>query len=249
MENSEPLPERLISPASLATIVLLGALVLTGVWLRAGLIGAEQWPIRWLDVEGELVRTSASQIRSAAIGPASRGFFAADLVQLRAEIEQLPWVARAEVSRVWPDALLIRVEEHRPVARWNETSLLSTDGELFEASGSQAMQGLTQLGGPEARRQDVWEFWHWLRRELAVVGADVAALSVDQRGAWTARLDSGLELKLGREMVRERVARFIHVHDELRATDRRAARIDLRYTNGLAIRWVPELPPEGEQHG
>lgn len=249
MANPEPLPERLISPATLATLVLFGGLILGGVWLRAGLIGAEQWPIRWLDVEGELNRTSASQIRSAAFGPASRGFFAADLAQVRAEIEQLPWVAHAEVSRHWPDALLIRVHEHRPVARWNESGLFSDRGEVFEASGSQAMQGLARLQGPEARRAEVWESWHWMRSRLALVGADVAVLSVDQRGAWTVTLDSGVELKLGRELVRERLERFVQVHEDLRADDRRAVRVDLRYTNGLAIRWAPAAAGEGEQHG
>lgn len=249
MANPEPLPERLISPATLATVVLIGGLALGAVWLRAGLIGAEQWPIRWLDVEGDLHRTSASQIRSAAYGPASRGFFAADLLQVRAEIEQLPWVARAEVSRYWPDALLIRVEEHRPVARWNDSGLFSDQGEVFEASGSQGMQGLARLSGPEGRREEVWESWHWMRRYLAGVGADVAALSVDQRGAWTVTLDSGLELKLGRELVRERLQRFVQVHEELRVNGRRPVRIDLRYTNGLAIRWAPETAAEGDQHG
>jgi len=249
MANPEPLPERLISPATLATVALLGGLLLSAVWLRAGLIGAEHWPIRWLDVDGELNRTSASQIRSAAFGPASRGFFAADLLEIRSEIEQLPWVARAEVSRYWPDALLIRVHEHRPVARWNDSGLFSDQGELFEASGSHGMQGLPRLSGPDARREEVWEAWHWMRGYLAAVGADVAVLSVDQRGAWTATLDSGLELKLGREMVRERLQRFVQVHEELRVSERRPVRIDLRYTNGLAIRWAIQAPPEGEQHG
>ena len=249
MANPDALPERLISPATLASLVLLGGLILAGVWLRSGLIGGEQWPVRWLDVEGDLHRTSASQIRSAAYGPASRGFFAADLAQVRAEIEQLPWVARAEVSRYWPDALLIRVEEHRPMARWNDSGLLSDRGQVFEASGSQGMQGLARLSGPEARREEVWESWHWMRGYLAGVGADIAELSLDERGAWTVRLESGLELKLGREMVQERLRRFVQVHEELRALERRPLRIDLRYTNGLAIRWAPETGVEGDQHG
>ncbi len=249
MANSDALPERLIHPATLATLVVFGGLLLAGVWLRAGLIGAEQWPVRWLDVEGELHRTSASQIRSAAYGPVSSGFFAADLAQVRAEVEQLPWVARAEVSRQWPDAVLIRVEEHRPMARWNDSGLLSDYGEVFEAGGSQSMQGLARLRGPEARREEVWESWNWMRGQLAAVGADIAELSLDERGAWTVRLDGGLELKLGRDSVRARLERFVQVHEELRDLERRPLRIDLRYTNGLAIRWASDNGAEGDQHG
>ena len=168
---------------------------------------------------------------------------------MRSEIEQLPWVARAEVSRHWPDALLIRIHEHRPVARWNESGMFSDRGEVFEASGSQAMQGLARLAGPEWRRAEAWELWHWMRDRLATIGADVATLTVDERGAWTVVLESGLELKLGREQMRDRLERFIQVHEELRSGDRLALRIDLRYTNGLAIRWAPAAAVREDQHG
>jgi len=249
MANSDHQPDRVIRPATLATILIGAGLVLTGVWLRSGLIGAEQWPVRWLDVEGELARTSASQIRSAALGPASGGFFAADLAEVRAEVEALPWVASAGVSRHWPDALRIAVTEHRPIARWNETALFSDRGEVFEADGSQRMQGLARLSGPEARRDEVLENWHVMRRSLAGVGQDLRELAVDQRGAWTAVLDNGMELKLGRELIDQRLGRFVQVHDELRSGPRRVARVDLRYTNGLAIRWTDESTGEAEPHG
>jgi cell division protein FtsQ len=249
MANSEHQPERLIGPATLASLVLLGTLLLGALWLRSGLIGADQWPIQWLDVEGELHRTSASQIRAAAAGPAALGFFAADLTRVRADIENLPWVARAEVSRHWPDALHIRVVEHRPVARWNERGLFSDRGEVFEVSGSEGMQGLATLTGPDGRRQEVLESWQRMRRELATIGLDIDRLRVDERGAWTLTLGNGIELMLGREKVDERLARFISVHDELSAGEQRAARVDLRYTNGLAVRWVERDSGEPEKHG
>ena len=249
MDHPEQLPERLISPATLATVLVLGGLLLGAAWLRAGLVGSEQWPIRWLDVEGELNRTSASQIRSAAIGSASAGFFAADLATVRAEIEKLPWVARAEVSRQWPDALRISVREHRPVARWNDAGLFSDSGQVFEVNGSQNMQGLARLTGPESRQAEVLESWQQMRRSLAVVGLDIGELGVDQRGAWTMVLNNGVELRLGRQHVHERLERFVQVHEELRASGRQAALIDLRYTNGLSIRWAAQESGELERHG
>lgn len=249
MANTEDQPSRLINPATLASLVLLGSLVLAALWMRSGLIGSEQWPIRWLDVEGELQRTSTSQIRAAAAVSASRGFFAVDLARVRADIEALPWVASAEVSRHWPDALSIRVVEHRPVARWNESRLFSHRGEVFEAVGSDGMQGLARLVGPENRREEVLDTWLWMQRELAAVGLDIRRLAVDERGAWRLELGNGVELILGREQVDERLARFISVHDLLRGDPRRAQRIDMRYTNGLAVRWAGTEPSEGDRRG
>ncbi|MBB6088586.1 cell division protein FtsQ/DivIB [Wenzhouxiangella marina] len=250
MANSDDQPERLIGPATMATLVLLGGVLLGALWLRSGLIGADRWPINWLDVEGELQRTSASQIRAAAAGPASRGFFSADLERVRESVQALPWVAVAEVSRHWPDALRIHIREHQPVARWNESSLFSDRGEVFTVTGSQNMQGLARLSGPENRRQDVLQEWLWMRRELGRIGMDIRQMHLDERGAWTVRLGTGLELLLGREQVRERLSRFISVHDDLAEPERRPERVDLRYTNGLAVRWAEHAETlEDEQHG
>ena len=238
MADIDDQPERLIGPATLATLVLAGSVLLGALWLRSGLIGAEQWPIQWLDVEGELQRTSSSQIRGAAAGPAARGFFSADLERVREAVESLPWVAEAEVSRHWPDALQIRIQEHQPVARWNDASLFSDRGEVFRVDGSANMQGLARLSGPDSRRQDVLEAWLWMRRELGRVGQDIRAIDLDERGAWTLVLGSGLEVLVGREQVRQRLDRFIAIHDALADGERRAQRVDLRYPNGLAVRWV-----------
>lgn len=245
MADSGNQPERAVRPAWLASAVLAGLALLLALWLRSGLIGSEQWPIRWLDVAGELERTSASQVRGAVADEASQGFFAADLEDLRARVEALPWVARAEVSREWPDALLIEIAEHRPVARWNEDRLFSDRGEVFSVSGSEGMQGLAKLRGPESRDDDVLERWQAMRRRLGSVGRDVAELSVDERGAWVVVLDNDVTLVLGREQVDQRLDRYISAQAALAELERPVRRIDMRYTNGLAVRWA-EKPNDNE---
>lgn len=249
MANTDDQPNRLISPAWIATLVLAGAVGLCVLWLRSGLIGSEQWPIRWLDVEGELSRTSASQVRAAAVDPAGSGFFAVDLAAVRAAVESLPWVARAEVGRNWPDALHIRIVEHRPVARWNDTGLFSDHGEVFRVEGSEGMQGLARLHGPESRRDEVLETWLDMRRMLNAVGLDIAHLEVDERGAWRVRLENGVEVVLGREQVMPRLQRYVDVHRSLQSDERRPGVVDMRYTNGLAVRWIGEQTGDDINHG
>jgi len=240
MADSGNEPGSLIRPAWLASAVLLGAAGLLAMWLRSGLIGSEQWPIRWLDVHGDLERTTAGQIRAAVASEAQAGFFAVELEAIRDRVEALPWIARAEVSRQWPDALAIEVVEHRPVARWNEHGLFSDRGEVFRVDGSAGMQGLARLSGPESMRQQVRERWQAMRSRLESVGRDIASLSVDERGAWELVLDNGLRLVLGREQVDQRLERYVGVHAALRDLERPMKAVDMRYTNGLAVRWADE---------
>jgi len=252
MGNSENQSTHLIvGPGALASVLLASAVLVVGLWFGSGLLGSRAWPIEWLNVEGSIERTSVGQIRAVVDKPAAKGFFGADLERIRRDIEQLPWIAHAEVRRQWPDALHIRVREHRAVARWNEDWLFSESGEVFRVEGSEGMQGLVSLSGPDQLGFEVLETWRSIRQPLRRIGRDIARLEVDERGAWTAQLDSGLVLLLGREHLNRRLWRFVRVHDALLVSQRRAERIDLRYTNGLVVRWqsAPGTGEGDEQHG
>jgi cell division protein FtsQ len=249
MANPEHQPERMIRPTWVATLVLAGVVGLLVLWLKTGLIGGQQWAIEWLDIEGDLSRTSSNQIRAAVAQPAARGLLAADLQQVRTSVEALPWVASAEVARHWPDALHIRVTEHRPVARWNESGLFSDRGKVFHVEGSEGMQGLARLRGPDSRREEVLETWLQMRRTLGAIGQDIEALEVDERGAWQVVLGNGTRLVLGREEMHQRLDRYVAVHALLNGGERHARVIDMRYTNGLAVRWAGEQTGEQGNHG
>jgi len=69
---------------------------------------------------------------------------------------------------------------------------------------------------------------------LNPIGQEIAALTLDPRGAWRLTLADGRELLLGREQLAFRLRRFIGVHAELARLDD-VRRVDLRYPNGLAL--------------
>jgi len=217
---------------SLAPLFALG--LAGSVWWLGGWHDARHWPIRWLEVSGDLERLTAAQVRAAVAQQARRGFFNVDVDQARTEVEALPWVERASVSRHWPDALQISVSEQQAVARWKGDALVSRNGELFEVAGTGGMQGLARLDGPEGRELEVFENWQRMRTRLASQGLEIRSVELDPRGAWRLELATGLVLLLGREEVSVRLERFLSVRADLRGLERIDS-IDLRYPNGLAV--------------
>lgn len=217
---------------SLAPLLVVG--LAGSIWWLGGWHDARHWPIRWLEVSGDLERLTAAQVRAAVAQQARRGFFAVDVEKARAEVEALPWVEQASVSRHWPDALQISVTEQQAVARWKEHALVSRSGELFEVAGTGGMQGLTRLDGPEGRELEVFQRWQKMRSRLASQGLEMRSIELDPRGAWRIELGSGLALLLGREDVSTRLERFLRVRSDLRGLERIDS-IDLRYPNGLAL--------------
>ena len=66
----------------------------------------------------------------------------------------------------------------------------------------------------------------------------IAALRLDERGAWEIDLDSGVTVRLGRRDVDERIDRFIHTASQVIAHRlNEITYVDMRYSNGFAIGW------------
>ncbi len=230
-----------MSRAAIWITLALLALTCAGAawWVTEG-HDARDWPIRWLEVEGELERITSAQVRAAVADHSARGFFLVDIEGARQSVEALPWVASAVVSRRWPDALVIELVEQRSVARFNEHELFGRTGTLFSVAGTSGMQGLPRLQGPPDRASEIFERWLQLRALLQPADLDIAQLALDPRGAWRIELHDGRELLLGREQLEQRLGRFLAVRGELARYDD-IRRIDLRYPNGLALVRGPDL--------
>jgi cell division protein FtsQ len=195
-------------------------------------------PISELIIDATFQRVSAVQIE-AAVGPGlERGFVSLDLRDLKRSVEALDWVDTAQVGRVWPDRVVVRVSEHRAAARWGEDGLLNTRGELFTRSARYAFPELPRLAGPEGSERDVASLYLSIRGRLVEADLALERLSMDARGAVSLLLESGQEVRFGRAHIQDRLERFFTVAAPALSEEfHRVDYIDLRYTNGFAVGW------------
>lgn len=208
--------------------------------LRHWLLSPTTLPIRAVSVGGELAHVPAAQVRTVVGAHLHGGFFGVDLPAIAAALDALPWVAQADVRRVWPDALAIRIEEQRPVATWNGDALLNAAGTVFRPARDTFPKGLPALSGPPGKELDLMSRYEAVNSLFGQVGLHVAALGENARRAFGLRLDNGIEVVIGRDWDMQRMARMVAVYR--RVLVGKAAtieRIDLRYTNGFAVAWKP----------
>lgn len=208
-----------------------------------GWIAGERWPIQRLRLTAEYERVSAEQVRAAVAPQLGRGFFAVDLAEVHRAVASLPWVEQVEVRKRWPDALEITLREHRAHARWGNDRLLSDRGELFTASGLDQLQGLPLFEAPEGRVADVVALHRDAQRIFAGTGLGVTGVRLTARGSWSLTLGNGARVVIGRADPLPRLQRLVRVLPQLLAGEARTfERIDLRYTNGFAVRWLLAAP-------
>jgi cell division protein FtsQ len=215
-----------------------GGLALALVSALCALSWALDRPVRVISIDGSFQRVSPGQIEKA-VGPfAHQGFMSANLEDIQRAVEALPWVDRARIARRWPNSLRVTVTEQTAAARWGESGLLNTRGELFVRAAAHVPAELPRLSGPEGTESQVAQRYLSVQGRMLEAGMRIAALRLDERGAWEMDLDSRVTVRLGRRDVDARIERFIHTASQViahRLTE--VNYVDMRYSNGFAIGW------------
>lgn len=234
-------PQLLNALADLLMLVGAAALLAAGaVWL----VRVPSLPVREVVFAEPLAHTRRGEIEQVLPSALRGNFFSLDLESVRVSLEQLPWVRRANVRRVWPDGLEVRLEEHQPVARWGEgyAEMVNRQGEVFAALLPEAeMARLPLLIGPAGTAQEVLQRYRAFSALLEAIGQHPQTLTLSPRLAWQLKLGNGMQIEVGREHpkfpVDERLRRFVRVYPEMVGNlPELPAVVDLRYPNGFAMK-------------
>ncbi len=212
-----------------------------------GLIRLTRLPVfevSQVDISGAQ-RVTSEQTRLVIADCVRGSLFSLDLDQIRAGFGKLPWVRSVDVRRVWPNRLVVRLEEHQPLARWNQDALLDTHGDVFIAATDMK---LVRLSGPDGSNQQVRSEWQQMSGILVPAGRSVASLALDDRRSWQLVLDNGTEVELGRQDMDARLSRWVRLMPQMQAwLPQPLRRVDLRYPQGIAVEMAQQAEPPGKQ--
>ena len=227
-----------ISAVLIAAAVLMFLYGVTWIVVRQ-----PTFALRHIEVTGDAQHVTQAQIETIVEKQLKGTFFTLSLPQVRSAFEKLPWVREVRLRRHWPDRLEVNLVEHVPLARWGNTALVNTEGDVFHA----AYDGkLPVFVGPDGTSKEISIQYEHFRRSLSAIGLKPVMVQVTPRQAWQVRVEGGPTLELGREDIEARLARYIDAHERtVGALKRRVDYVDLRYANGFAVR-IPEL--KGEPH-
>ena len=200
-------------------------------------------------VTTSLARASGAHLEAVIRGELRGTFFTMDLDAARASLARVPWVRAVALRRQWPRRLEIEVDEHQPLARWNDGALVSTRGDVFTANWAGE---LPEFSGPDEQSRLMVERYREWGALLEPLALRVSGLRLSARGGWQVKTRDGngeLTLDVGRDDVTGRLARFVAVYARtvgvLARTGKPVDHVDLRYRNGFAARMpgFREKPP------
>jgi len=223
----------------MALIVALAAVVAIAWGVVAWLVRQPLFALREVVVDRPLQRVNLAHFEAVVREELKGSFFTMSLAEAAASLQRVPWVRHVALRRRWPNRLEVTVNEHEPLARWNDNALVNTRGEVFTADYDGE---LPQFRGPEGSSGEIASRFGEFAQTLKPAGLSIDETRLSPRGGWQLRTSgaSSITIELGRSDAIERLARFAAFYPRtVAALARAGTRVDyadLRYRNGFAAR-------------
>ena len=225
----------------LGQVLALVGFVAGCYWLGQKVLDPALFPLRHVQLEGKLRNLSEADMQRVVQEYLGQNFFVLDIDALHGRFAAHPWISQVNVRRRWPDTLEIGFQERTPFGRWGENEMVDINGERFRPDSVHQPGPWPRLIGPDGHERTLIRVY----REASVltdqVGLSLVQLIQDERRAWRMVFANGIEIWLGKEDLMRRLRRFVDIYPQI-LSERTAqvAVVDLRYTNGFAVRWKTE---------
>ena len=195
-------------------------------------------PIELINVSGDLKRVPLTSIENNTNSLRNKGFLSFNASEVKEKIESLDWVQSAEIIRVWPNKIDIKITEESLLGIWNDDLILNSSGKLYIVDKRSVPTNIPRLNGPKGSERDVMNLFIKIDTLLTGRGLYLEALTLDVRGSWSFTIKPKIEIKLGKTEIDQKLERlFLALDQTLLAKINKVSYIDLRYSEGLAILW------------
>jgi cell division protein FtsQ len=201
-------------------------------------------PISQVQVNGDFRFLDKARVEEIMLPHLGTGYFMVDLPRMRDELARLPLVHEVTVRRAWPDRLLVFITEQVPVLRFGDDAYLNPYAEVFRPGAPLANVDLPVVRGPERSARLLLERFDRLTGMLEPTGLRITELALDGKHAWRLGLSNGAEVLLGRRDMDHKMKLLTQLLTDTWATERdRILRLDMRYSNGVAVAWRDGVAP------
>jgi cell division protein FtsQ len=200
--------------------------------------------IKAVTISGERELKEQDILMVAGIGPRNSLLFL-DVAKIREKLKRLALVKEAAVTKLYPDRLLIEIEERQPFALWQcdgEVKIVAADGVTLGPMRDKRFIHLPFVVGAGANEK--------LDQYMAVLDAAgdlrdkiVAGVRVAGR-RWTLKTANGIDILLPEMEPEAAVARLAELQRAYHLLDKDIVSLDLRQPGRLIARLTEEAASE-----
>ena len=240
-----PVPRHAGSLAALVFFVAVGANAIAvadkGDLVRRAAFQIAGFAVEDIEISGNEQTSEIAILQSLGLEGAYslRGI---DVQLARGQLLNLPWVAEADVRKIYPSTLKITLTEREPYALWQQedgrTLMIEQNGNVIGPLSAPKFRRLPLVLGQggnfaAADIDGLLEGWPALSERVR------AYKRVDGR-RWDLYLDNGMIVKLPQQETETALGRLKSLEESRSILEREIAAVDLRLEDRIAIQLTPE---------
>ena len=197
---------------------------------------AAGFAIKAVTITGTRELTEGEVLAFAGVGPRNSLVFL-DVATIRERLKAVPLIREASVSKLYPNRLLIEIEERQPSALWQKdgaVSIVAADGTPVDAMKDPRFEHLPLVVG-EGANGKLAEYVSVLDaagdlRERIRAGIYIAGRR------WTLKVDNGVEIELPERNPADAISRLSTLEHDGHILEKDVISIDLRIPGRLMAR-------------
>lgn len=221
------------------TLAIICLLVLAFLGFEALKHKKTDFPFRRVIVHGVYWHVSQESLEQIITPYAKRGYFFANLFALQRQLKKdLPWIESANVSRQWPDQLIVTLHQKTAVAVLNDNALLTSDAEVFTPSLSSFPPDLPELIGSENHAVELLKYYQLFTSVVNSASLSIMQIKVSADNHWSVETSNKIVVMLGDKDILTRLERFMKIYQQVFVPQHREpSYVDMRYSHGMAVNW------------
>jgi cell division septal protein FtsQ len=234
-------------------LLLLFFFLFISHWVYARLLGDPYFRVREVEVEGGR-KISKETLLSLTVMEGMPNLFSVKLREVVKRLESHPWIEQVRVRKVFPNKILIQIEERKPMAiiQLEELYYIDTKGEIFSPVGDRdeynypCLTGLTRRGlekdPVEAKRliTKALELLRIVSQEKLPPLEEISEIHMEKAfGILCFTRAEGVEVRMGWEDFGEKLKRLSLIWSDLRKRGFSAVSIDCSDLKRMVIRKAP----------
>ncbi len=201
---------------------------------------AAGFPISAVTITGQSRLRERELLDAAGVGPRNSLPFL-DATAVRERLMQVPLVKSARVMKLYPDRLVIAIEERQPTALWQRdgrVAVISEDGVPIDELRDQRYLGLPFVVGEGAQKR-LLEFRMLMGKAGDLAHRIKAGVFVAGR-RWNLEMTNGVTVKLPEWDPFGALETLARLQREARILDKDVMSIDLRIPDRISVRLTAE---------
>lgn len=231
-------------------LLLISFLLLTVHWVYDTLMEAPYFQVKRVEVVGAK-KIPKEILLSLPVIEGMPNIFSLRLKEVVKPFECHPWVEQVNARKIFPNTLVIQIEEKKPMAiiQLEELYYINSQGEVFAPVGDRDDYDYPYLTGitREAIEKDPIETSHLIKKALELLSIvnqkedsilkEISEIYMDKNfGIQCFTQEEGIEIKMGWEDFGKKVRRLSLIWSDLHKRGWRAVSIDCRELNRMVVK-------------